>query len=56
MKVAGVTPVGSISEKVKSSIIKANSVPVYVYVKDVLIYICSSAAQLQRETDISRAV
>ena len=53
MKVAGVTP--SISEKVKSSIIKANSVPVYVYVKDVLIYICSSAAQLQRETDISRA-
>lgn len=53
MKVAGVTP--PTSEKVKSSIIKANYVPVYVYVNDILIYICSSAAQLQRETDISRA-
>lgn len=53
IKVAGATP--PISQKVKSSIIKANSVPAYVYVNDVLIYICSSAAQLQRETDISRA-
>ena len=53
IKVAGLTP--PISQKVKSSIIKANSIPVYVYVNDVFIFICSSAAQLQHETDITRA-
>lgn len=54
IKVAGIAPIVELTEEAKASITKANSTPVYIYDNGKLVYIC--AAQLKRETGISRSV
>ena len=56
IKVAGIAPIAELTEKGKASITENNSTPVYIYDNGKLVYICPSAAQLKRETGISRSV
>ena len=55
IKVAGIAPIAELTEKGKASITENNSTPVYIYDNGKLVYICPSAAQLKRETGISRS-